>query len=453
MDQPVDIAIVGGGFTGTLLAILLRARLPAGRRVLLFEPRSEPGRGPAYEEAGRWHVLNAPAGGMSALAGEPDHFARWLLPQPPDAFCPAEARDKPVARRFVPRQLYGRYMLSLLGEAQRGTGAELTHVPWAVTAIRRGAEGLWHIEAGAMACQAHACVLALGNPPAAPVEGACQGLSELRDLPPDGAVLLLGSGLTMADHLLALRAQGHRGAVHVVSRHGWLPLPHSAAPPGTIWDLAEPPNPPTVRGLSRWLRREAARARAEGWPWQAVMDAVRPRVQALWQGLDMMERQRFLRHARTAWNLHRHRIAPEISTILREMVESGQVTVHAARLRGCTTTPDGRLRAMLRHRDGRREVLSVTRLLLCTGPAGGATGSGTRRRRNSSRRGWRGSIRWNWASIRRPAAPPSWTGTAGPYPASMPSAPVPRAASGKSPPWQRSGGKWPIWPKAWRQPP
>lgn len=371
MDQPVDFAIVGGGFTGTLLAILLRARLAAGRRILLFEPRSEPGRGPAYEEAGRWHVLNAPAGGMSALAGEPDHFVRWLLPRSPDAFCPAEDRDKPLARRFAPRQLFGRYMLSLLEEARRGAGAELTHVPRAVSAIRRGGDGLWRIEAGTMACQARICVLALGNAPSQPVEGACQGLSELHDLPPDGAVLLLGSGLTTVDHLLALRAQGHRGAVHVVSRHGWLPLPHNAAPPGTAWCLPEPPRPLTVLGLSRWLRLEAARARAAGQPWQVVMDAVRPHVQALWQGLPPLERRRFLRHARTVWSLHRHRVAPEIFGVMREMVESGRVTVHAARLESCATGPDGGLRVMLRHRGGRREELPVARLQLCTGPAGG----------------------------------------------------------------------------------
>jgi uncharacterized NAD(P)/FAD-binding protein YdhS len=374
MDQPVDIAVVGGGFTGTLLAILLRARLPAGQRILLFEPRPEPGRGPAYEEAGRWHVLNAPASGMSALATEPGHFAHWLAAQPPEAFCPAEAPDKPAARRFAPRQLYGRYMLSLLEEARRGPGAELRHVPRAVSAIRRDADGLWRVEAGATGCRARVCVLALGNAPAQPVEGACQGLSELHGLPPDGAVLLLGSGLTMVDHLMALRAQGHRGPVHVVSRHGWLPLPHSVSPPapaGAAWCLAEPPQPPTIVALSRWLRREAARARAAGQPWQAVMDAVRPRVQALWRGLPSAERRRFLRHARTAWNLHRHRIAPEIFAIMREMVEGGQVVVHAARLEACAGRPDGSLRALLRRRDGRGEALSVARLLLCTGPAGG----------------------------------------------------------------------------------
>lgn len=375
MDQPVEIAIVGGGFTGTLLAVLLRTRLPAGRQVLLFEPRSEPGRGPAYGEAGRWHVLNAPAGGMSALATEPDHFARWLAAQPPDALCPAEARDKPAARRFAPRQLYGRYMLSLLEEARRGPGAEIRHVPRAVSAIRRDAEGLWRIEAGTAGCRAHVCVLALGNAPANPVEGARQGLSGLHDLPPEDAVLLLGSGLTMVDHLLALRAQGHRGPVHVVSRHGWLPLPHVAAPPAipvdTAWCLTRPPRPLTVLGLSRWLRREAARAQAAGQPWQAVMDAVRPQVQALWRGLPLAERRRFLRHARTAWSLHRHRIAPEIFAVVGEMVESGQVAVHAARLESCAAGPGGGLRAMLRHRDGRREERTVARLQLCTGPAGG----------------------------------------------------------------------------------
>ena len=57
-------------------------------------------------------------------------------------------------------------------------------------------------------------------------------------------------------------------------------------------------------------RRQMRAAASHGLPWQAVMDAVRPQVQALWRGLPLAERRRFLRHLRPWWDVHRHRIPP-----------------------------------------------------------------------------------------------------------------------------------------------
>ena len=72
------IAIIGGGCSGTLLAIqLLRQRLP-NARIVVIERSGTFGRGIAYADGGAAHLLNVCAANMSAFPDDPDHFARWL---------------------------------------------------------------------------------------------------------------------------------------------------------------------------------------------------------------------------------------------------------------------------------------------------------------------------------------------------------------------------------------
>ena len=67
-----------------------------------------------------------------------------------------------------------------------------------------------------------------------------------------------------------------------------------------------------LRARMRFLRTAAKEAVAEGLPWQSVMERIRPHVQALWQSLPLPEQRRFLRHGVRQWDVHRHRIAPEV---------------------------------------------------------------------------------------------------------------------------------------------
>ena len=71
------VAVVGAGAAGTLTAIHLVDRAVRADRALhlvLVDPRPEPGRGVAYSTSDRRHLLNVPAGGMSALPDQPGHL-------------------------------------------------------------------------------------------------------------------------------------------------------------------------------------------------------------------------------------------------------------------------------------------------------------------------------------------------------------------------------------------
>jgi FAD-NAD(P)-binding len=84
-DSPSDrrpvIAVIGGGASGTLAAVhLLRLAAGLGRggmRIALIDRLGRHGLGQAYSTTHPAHLLNSPAGKMSAVAGDPGHLLRW----------------------------------------------------------------------------------------------------------------------------------------------------------------------------------------------------------------------------------------------------------------------------------------------------------------------------------------------------------------------------------------
>src|SRR3981081_3771675 len=98
------IAIIGGGVSGALTAFhLVRQGTPA--RVILIDQRPGFGLGLAYSTPSLRHLLNVPAGKISALPDQPDHFLNWL-----------RKNHDPAAteKTFAPRAVLGLYLQSLL---------------------------------------------------------------------------------------------------------------------------------------------------------------------------------------------------------------------------------------------------------------------------------------------------------------------------------------------------
>ncbi|MFL1461799.1 FAD/NAD(P)-binding protein [Roseococcus sp. DSY-14] len=348
MPDTCPVLVIGAGFTGTVLAVQLR-RL--GVPALLLDP-APPGPGLAYGTADPLHLLNVPAKAMSAFAEEPGHFLDWLARQDATELGPLCPEAGPDA--FAPRCLYGRYLREL--------ASGLEHRPVRVESLRReGAD--WVAEPGGL--RGRAAALCLGNPPPAPAFGGPGVIADpwapgaLSAIGPGEEVLVLGTGLTMADAVLTLKARlGHAAPVTALSRHGWAPLAHAAPP------LPAPrpaPPLPVAQGVAAMAR--ALRAACREAPWQAGLDGFRPQLQHAWQAMDGPARARFLRHGRTAWNIHRHRLPPAVAARLAQWEAQGALRRRAGRLRafapGAAVLAGG-------------ASLPARHLLLCTGPENGA---------------------------------------------------------------------------------
>lgn len=332
-----DLAIIGGGAAGVLVAINALRGATAPMRIVLFEPASTLAQGIAYATPWPEHLLNVPAGKMSGLPEQPGDFVDYLLQA--DAL-PGLSREA-LAETFVPRRHYSQYLQHRLADAEAQSPAHLQVVHAPVLSLQPGAPLYALVLADGTQWQSAQAVLACGNSmrplPAPGAEALPPGrvvdawdYDGVRLLAGDGDLAIIGSGLSMADSVVALATAGHRGRIHVLSRHALLPLPHAHG--GIAKFDPQPLLTLPLRARMRALRGHVRDAATKGIPWQGVMDRIRPLGQALWQGLDAADQRRFLRHVVRYWDVHRHRIAETVHAQLAALEQSGQLQRHRARL-------------------------------------------------------------------------------------------------------------------------
>ena len=129
------VAVVGAGAAGTLTAVHLAAeaaRRGHPLRLLLVDP-AEPGRGVAYSTQDPRHLLNVPAGGLSAYADQPGHFVAWLR---------REVWHRAGPGDFAPRAEYARYLAATLADAVAAApDVELERVAHRVVAVEAADHG------------------------------------------------------------------------------------------------------------------------------------------------------------------------------------------------------------------------------------------------------------------------------------------------------------------------
>jgi len=341
------IAVVGGGASGALAALHLTGA-STRTRVLVIEPDGVLGRGVAYPDTDRGHLLNTRAGAMSAFGDDPGHFARWCRATQPRAV------DELA---FVPRSWFGTYLSSLTGSVDHVRATAVDLVP------HRG-RTLIRLSTGGR-ITADRVVLAPGaSPPAWPAplgDGGARWVTDpwapgaLDGLPTDRPVLLLGTGLTAVDVALELRRAGH-GRIVATSRHGLLPLAHPEAPFAAV---TLPPAPtPTARSLLGWAHATAS----EIGDWRPVVDALRGQTDQLWGSLSPADRRRLLRLVRRRFEVARHRMAPAVHARVEALVDQGHLVVRPGAITGYDVVQGGYDVAVA----GRRERVGA--VVNCTGP-------------------------------------------------------------------------------------
>jgi uncharacterized NAD(P)/FAD-binding protein YdhS len=327
----VDVAVIGGGFSAASMVMNLVDHLGPGHSVGVVGRASSLGLGTAYSTRDAVHRLNVPAGRMSLFADRPDDLCDWLH----------EGGLGHCAEDFIPRPLFGRYVQDRLASRLQGTGnaARISlKDAEAIDCLELSDAGqVFHLSNGEH-LSARASVFCLGGTPAGlplPEDRIASAARKyiclnvwadawMERARPDDTIFMLGSGLTMIDQVMSLRERGHVGRIHVVSRHGLVPLPHRVPRSAPLPPAIAPGSAP-LSEMMRRLRQAAATAE----DWRSAIDGIRPVTQALWQELDPGERRRFLRHANAWWNIHRHRLAPDMAARFDALRQSGQVSVHA----------------------------------------------------------------------------------------------------------------------------
>ncbi|WP_395646122.1 FAD/NAD(P)-binding protein [Terricaulis sp.] len=357
------IAIIGGGVSGTALAVHLLLRGAQTPDVTLIERGRRIGPGLAYGGSDQAHLLNVRANNLSISDHKPDDFSRWL----------SKRKGGDQSKTFAPRALYGRYVAEAL---QRAEGAHwfrrpLKRVRGDAVALRREGEGVEITLASGKTIPADKAVLALGNPAAIVPEPISSvevidawDAAAIARVPSNSDVLLVGTGLTMVDVVLSLSKRPRSGTIYALSHRGLTPHAHADIPPAVQGTLAQ--SAPLSAALSE-LRNVARGVHERGEPWQHVVDGLRKATPTLWRGLTSEQQLRFLRHARSYWDIHRHRAAPEAAARIADLRKTGKLRI----LRGEVVSAGaaGRYIQIVHRQRGSmvRHRFDVANVINCTG--------------------------------------------------------------------------------------
>ncbi|HEY2344393.1 MAG TPA: FAD/NAD(P)-binding protein [Xanthomonadaceae bacterium] len=330
------IAVIGGGAAGaTVVAELLRR--DGGMELLWFTGQHRPGRGVAYATSQGNHLLNVHAANMGLLADDPGGLARYLW----------KRRLPWTSGDFVPRALFGDYIEDTLTRwiGNCPPGASIDTIASEVVALRPSGTGYAIETDDRRRFVVDGAVLAVGALPPVPIaEVKGDALASGRYLPDPWQrrhipfepqqIVVLGSGLTAVDAILTATAHWPDAAIVALSRHGRLPAVHESTPSppfaGAQALIERLRFRPAIR---HWVRLVRKTARGQGADWRAIVDCLHPVTTELWRLLDGVQRGRFLRHVRWAWEAVRHRSPPASAKTIEQLRMDGQLFVLAGRVR------------------------------------------------------------------------------------------------------------------------
>ncbi len=369
------MVVVGAGAGGALSAVhLLRAAPAGGVEVVLVDAGGEFGPGVAYRTEDPMHLLNVAAVRMGGIAENPADFFEWLQRRGGD----------PDPAAFVSRGVFGEYLRELLDTTEReaAAGSELTRRRGEVVAVAEaeGAAGPLEVRlADGCRIEADRVVLALGHLPGGdpipvPEQLRAAGVYVPDPWAPgaldaahgDGSVLVIGTGLTTVDVSLSLAGRDDGPEVLAVSRNGLTPRRHRE----DLTTVEQFPVPvgggdldPVIAAVVERIERVSER----GGDWRDVFDSMRTPTPAIWRGLRVEEKRRFLTTMMRFWDVHRFRMAPLVADRFAALQERGRVSVQAASIAAIEAHGAG-ARVLLRTgADGDSHPVDVDRVINCTG--------------------------------------------------------------------------------------
>ena len=386
----VTIAIIGGGFIGSTAAIQLSRQAKQPLEITIVDPASNLGCGVAFAADDPDHRLNAPTSVQFLYPENTESFGEWHVASGTRDSDPESLDD--IGRVFARRADFGKYVARELATHQRKnpSGSAITHCRDTATGLARQ-DGGWGVElaSGDMIDAALVLVTPCNISPAVPAPFRNHGehpaifanpwdLKHLVDIAPDARVLIVGTGLTMADVAVTLLRDGPERRITAISRRGLFPQPQRRHPPSeTVWEALTRPIPAfverhglpkTVSAILRAHRADIAALAEQDIEWQVAFDELRDAAHCLWPDLPAAEQQRYFRHLSPWYETHRFRLPPQTGAKLEAWQEAGRLEYRAGFITDVANEGDN-LRVGLRARG--QTVVDEERfdaVVNCTGP-------------------------------------------------------------------------------------
>ncbi len=361
------ITIIGGGASGTLLAVnLIKHAGDKPLAVNLIEKKSRLNRGLAYSTAQDVHLLNVPAAKMGAFPDRVTHFHEWLTAQGYD-YQPTD---------FAPRKLYGNYLSEIFQQtiAQKADNIQFNYFDGEAVDIEFDSQVSKVLTDSGETIESDETVIAFGNFLPANLPTINREYIEspkyfrnaydteiVEKIAPDDEILLIGTGLTAVDNILSFYHRGHRGKITMLSTHGWLPTVHAKTEVYPNFD-AELKGAKDLLQLFKIVRQHCERAEN----WRGAIDAMRSATPQIWLELPFAEKRRFMRRVRRLWDISRHRIPPACAAICEELEKANKLEIVSGKIVDIIQKNGGKFTVVYKYH-GAEKSLQTGTIINCTG--------------------------------------------------------------------------------------
>jgi uncharacterized NAD(P)/FAD-binding protein YdhS len=374
-----SISIIGAGFCGLMTAIHLIRNAENPVEITIINDKYTFGKGIAYSTTFRSHLLNVPAAKMSCIPSNPDNFLDWMHEREPYSNIDREM----LGKMFVPRMDYGNYLLHMWNETltNKKDFVGVNIIEGYADNIENSSKKYAISLLDGRSVEADYVVLATGNEtPADPRIKNEDFYSQpeyfanpwkpeaVSDISHEGDILIIGSGLTMADTVLSLRENGFKNKIYCITRSGYNVLPHRHGGMAYSGLLEEIEEPFEIEKLFSLFRKHIKRMREFGLSAEPVIDSIRPITQKIWQKLPLEDKRKFLYHLKHYWNVARHRLPTHVADEIQRLRLNRKLIIYRGRLIDINKEGSDISVRFFRKRDRSENTLTVTRIINCSGP-------------------------------------------------------------------------------------
>ena len=380
MHNTPTVIVIGGGASGMLVCTNLLRHCQTPIKIIIVNSGSNFGTGVAYHATSDKHLLNVVTGKMSVFPDDPDHFVRWLI----DDHFFSDIEIETLGKTYLPRRIYGEYLQSVWKTAFDNKPETITIEMVSSRAVqmeRSGSGEFTVLLLDGKEIKGNHVVLASGNAPprnpSIPNQAFYQssqyfnnpwGPSSVSNLDHNKDVLIIGNGLTMADTVLSLVEQKHKGVIHSVSPHGFSILQHrhNGVPyNGLMRDLK---TTSSLYELVSLFNKHIKKVRRLGLSAEPVIDSLRPKTQSLWLSFGLDEKKKFMARLRHLWGVARHRLPIQTFDTIQRLKIDGQLKVWAGHVRNITTSNEDVQVDFFDKKSKTIKSVRVGRVINCTGP-------------------------------------------------------------------------------------
>ena len=376
----VDIAIIGAGFSGTLVLANVVKTAQKNCSIAIIDKLESFNKGIAYNPSSSMFLLNVATKRMSAFSDEPDHFLNWVCKQNSFELFSREA----LANSFLPRDIYRQYLSSIWNETLSLAKSKNIQVECIYSFAKNifTADEIYLIETeNGETIHTKQLVLATGNQ--TPSNRILKNKLEethpryfqnpwiyeaINNFESELNILIVGNGLTMVDTTLGLVENHFQNKIYAVSPNGFKVIQHLHNNIAYTFDLnLDDPNF-SLTYLLRQVNAEVKKLSKLGITSEPVVDAIRSKTQEIWKKLTVAEKQSFMRHLRHIWGVSRHRIAPHIYRKIQNLRINKKLEVIAGEIHKISDEETHLEVTLFNKKSKKFKTIQVSRIINCTGP-------------------------------------------------------------------------------------